>query len=86
MPEYLDKGAHEIDWKRRGTTMNETTTPVAELCRNYGMSQSALARRFKIPLRTVQQWHAGHRKAPDYVVAMMDELLKRDNMDDLTGI
>lgn len=55
--------------------MNENTTPIAELCRRYGLSQSELARRFEIPLRTVQDWHAGRRKAPDYVVKMIDRLL-----------
>ena len=55
--------------------MSENTTPIAELCRRYGLSQSELARRFEIPLRTVQDWHAGRRKAPDYVVKMIDRLL-----------
>jgi putative transcriptional regulator len=55
--------------------MSENTTPIAELCRRYGLSQSELARRFEIPLRTVQDWHAGRRKAPDYVVEMMARLL-----------
>jgi DNA-binding transcriptional regulator YiaG len=55
--------------------MSENTTPIAELCKRYGLSQSELARRFEIPLRTVQDWHAGRRKAPDYVVKMIDRLL-----------
>ena len=55
--------------------MSENTTPIAELCKRYGLSQSELARRFEIPLRTVQDWHAGRRKAPDYVVMMIDRLL-----------
>lgn len=55
--------------------MSENTTPIAELCKRYGLSQSELARRFEIPLRTVQDWHGGRRKAPDYVVKMMEQLL-----------
>lgn len=55
--------------------MDENTTPIAELCKRYGLSQTALAKHFDIPLRTVQDWHAGRRKAPDYVVNMMDRLL-----------
>ena len=53
----------------------EETTPIARICEDYGLSQTALAKRFGIPLRTVQDWHAGRRKAPDYVVAMIQELL-----------
>jgi putative transcriptional regulator len=50
-------------------------TPIAQICERYGLSQTALAKQFEIPLRTVQDWHAGRRKAPDYVVSMMVRLL-----------
>lgn len=51
---------------------------IKDLCERYCLSQTALAKRFGIPLRTVQDWHAGRRTPPDYVVAMMDELLYLD--------
>lgn len=51
---------------------------IKELCTEYGLSQTALAKRFGIPLRTVQNWAGGQRSAPDYVVKMMDELLQYD--------
>ena len=49
---------------------------IKDLCEEYGLSQTALANRFGIPLRTIQDWHAGRRTPPDYVVSMMDELLR----------
>ena len=49
---------------------------IKELCTEYGLGQTELARRFNIPLRTIQNWHAGVRNPPDYVVSMMDELLR----------
>ena len=55
--------------------MEEKKTPIAQLCERYGLSQTALAKKFDIPLRTVQDWHGGRRKAPDYVVGMIDRLL-----------
>lgn len=48
---------------------------IKEICEKYGLSQTALAKKFGIPLRTVQDWHGGRRKAPDYVVNMIDRLL-----------
>lgn len=50
-------------------------TKIAEICKVYGYSQTDLAKRFGIPLRTVQDWYAGRRTPPDYVVNMIDELL-----------
>lgn len=51
---------------------------IKEICTEYGLTQTALAKRFGIPLRTVQDWHGERRKAPDYVVSMMIELLEID--------
>ena len=61
-------------------------TPVADLCQRHGLGQTALSRRFGIPLRTVQQWYAGHRSAPEYVVSMMEELLSIDGRKDGNGL
>lgn len=51
---------------------------IKEICEQYGLSQTALAKRFGIPLRTVQNWAGGQRSAPDYVIRMMVELLEHD--------
>jgi DNA-binding transcriptional regulator YiaG len=48
---------------------------IKEICEKYGFTQTALAQRFNIPLRTVQDWHSGRRTPPEYVVNMMVELL-----------
>ena len=49
---------------------------IKQLCEEYDISQSELARRYDIPLRTIQDWHAGRRVPPPYVVRMLDELLE----------
>ena len=54
-------------------------TEIAEICERFGLSQTALAKRFGIPLRTVQDWHAGRRTPPGYVVGMIIEILEREN-------
>lgn len=61
-------------------------TPVADLCQRYGLGQTALSRRFGIHIRTVQQWYSGQRNAPEYVVSMMDALLKLDEQKDGSGL
>lgn len=40
-----------------------------------GMKLTELAARFNIPYRTLQDWKSGVRKAPQYVIDMMAELL-----------
>jgi putative transcriptional regulator len=49
---------------------------IKELCARYGLKQTELARRFGIPLRTVQDWYSGKRTPPDYVVGMIIRLLE----------
>lgn len=66
-------------------TVKDTTPTVRDLTKKYGISQAALAKRFSIPLRTVQNWCAtpgsdAHRPCPPYVLGMMEELLAIDNM------
>ena len=51
---------------------------VKGICTKYNLKQTELADRFGIPLRTVQDWHGERRKAPDYVIRMMIELLEID--------
>lgn len=49
---------------------------IKEICEKYGMGQTQLARRFGIPVRTVQDWYTGLRKPPVYVPGMIVELLE----------
>jgi DNA-binding transcriptional regulator YiaG len=42
---------------------------------DLGLSQSACARRFCVPLRTVQGWALGERTCPRYVRMMMAQLM-----------
>ena len=51
---------------------------VKELCEKYHFTQAGLYRRFGIPRRTMQDWHAGRRKPPEYVIRMMQELLEQE--------
>ena len=50
---------------------------VKDICKKYNLTQTALAKRFGIPLRTVQDWHGDRRTPPDYLITMMDEILSK---------
>lgn len=51
---------------------------IKEICQKYNLGQTALSRRFGIPLRTVQQWYAGDRNPPPYVVDMITWILDQE--------
>ena len=61
-----------------GSIYDLTHATVRGLCKQYSLSHAQFAARFCIPLRTVDNWCTGARKAPDYVVAMAAELLAAD--------
>ena len=48
---------------------------VKEIAAEAGISQRALAERFAIPYRTVENWCANVRECPVYVKLMMQEVL-----------
>jgi DNA-binding transcriptional regulator YiaG len=48
---------------------------IHDILTTYGYTQTSLARRFGIPLRTVQNWCGGARTPPEYVIGMMVEIL-----------
>lgn len=54
----------------------ETDMTIKEICEKYDLTQASLSKRFGVPYRTVQDWYAEKRTPPDYVVRMMEELLR----------
>ncbi len=44
---------------------------IKDICTEYNITQTELSKRFGIPLRTVQDWYAGRRIPPDYVVELI---------------
>lgn len=39
------------------------------------LTQKDFATKFNIPLRTLQNWEAGHRVPPPYVIAMINRII-----------
>lgn len=49
---------------------------VKKLRAQTGLSQRAFSDYFNIPFRTLQDWEQGRRTPPDYVVSMMERIIK----------
>lgn len=50
---------------------------IKELRAQTGLSQSAFAKKYNIPLRTLQQWEQGRSAPPAYVVGMLQDRVQR---------
>ena len=53
---------------------------IKELRVACGMTQREFAEYFGIPPRTLQDWEAGKRKPPDYVIALIEYKLKAEHI------
>lgn len=49
-----------------------------EVLNESGLSQSAFARRFGIPLRTVQRWATGESQCAPYIIGMIRMILAEE--------
>ena len=51
---------------------------IYEMRTALGDTQSEFAERYNIPFRTIQNWEAGVRKPPEYVVALLESRVQSD--------
>ena len=50
-----------------------------EMRKLLGLSQSAFGKRYNIPVRTIQDWESGRRKAPIYVLELLERVVIEDS-------
>ena len=51
---------------------------IYEMRTALGDTQSGFAERYNIPFRTIQNWEAGVRKPPEYVVTLLESRIQSD--------
>lgn len=51
-----------------------TAEQVRAIRQRTGLSQASFAERFEIPKRTLENWEAGTREPPIYILRMLDVL------------
>ena len=50
-----------------------------EMRKLLGLSQAALGKKYNIPVRTIEQWESGRRKAPIYVLELLERVVIEDS-------
>lgn len=48
---------------------------------DLGLSRTAFAKKYNIPLRTLEAWASGDREAPEYVIDLLGRAVYADMMD-----
>ena len=43
------------------------------------LSQAAFGKKYNIPVRTIEQWESGRRKAPIYVLELLERVVTEDS-------
>ena len=49
-----------------------------EIRKILGISRAAFSRKYNIPLRTLEDWDAGKKNPPDYVLNMLERIVNED--------
>nr|DAK55043.1 MAG TPA: putative transcriptional regulator [Caudoviricetes sp.] len=50
-----------------------------EMRKLLGLSQAAFGKKYNIPVRTIEQWESGRRKAPIYVLELLERVVVEDS-------
>lgn len=56
------------------------TLSIKDIRQLTGLSQSKFADRYKIPLRTLQDWECGRREPAVYFVLLLERCVRQDFM------
>ena len=62
------------------------TMTIRDMRLQLGDTQSEFAARYQIPFRTVQNWEAGVRKPPAYVVTLLENRIREDLVNRRTAV
>ena len=51
---------------------------IKEIRENTGMNRADFSKVYNIPIRTLEDWEAGRRKCPEYVVSLLRRVTNED--------
>lgn len=53
---------------------------IKELRKSTGLTQSEFSRKTGIPLGTIRNWEQGSRKAPEYILSLVEKSIQYDKL------
>ena len=56
----------------------EDNMTIKEMRELLGISRAEFSRRYDIPIRTLENWESGTRTPPDYVINLLERIIKED--------
>lgn len=56
----------------------EVMSTIADIRKISGLDKAKFARKYSIPYRTLQDWEAGIRNPPSYVLGLLERVVKED--------
>lgn len=62
----------------RDEKLKEQMETLKEIRETIGMNRSEFSRYMNIPVRTLEEWEAGRRKMPDYVLRLLTYYIKME--------
>ncbi len=76
---YLQEEAEPYMYKFYGFTKeNPSSVSISELRSLAGISRPEFSRRYGVPIRTLEDWEAGRRTPPKYVISLLERVVKED--------
>lgn len=59
--------------------ISASENPIKTLRGRMGLSRSGFAKYLQIPIGTIQGWEQGRRKPPEYIINIIERLIKAEN-------
>lgn len=76
---YLQEEAEPYMYKFYGFQKEvPSSVSISELRSLAGISRPEFSRRYGVPIRTLEDWEAGRRTPPEYVVSLLERVIKED--------
>lgn len=76
---YLtDEQIKEVIEESERVSNEHKTTSIQQIRAMTGLNKKDFAKKYNIPYRSIQHWDAGDRECPEYVLQLLERVVKED--------